>query len=79
MVDVENIDVKRLRKGLFSYLGHVLSVSREKFDKEKASNSDRQSWGRLIVSAVQVYGKLLEGAALEELEERVDALEGKQP
>ena len=75
MEDVENLDVKTLRKGLFNNLDHVLEVSTKKFNREKASNADRQKWGRLIVSAVQVYGKLLEGAVLEELDLRVKALE----
>jgi hypothetical protein len=52
-----------------------LDVSREKFDKEKASNADRQAWGRLILGVVQAYGKLVETAELEALAERLDRIE----
>lgn len=72
---MENSDLKTARTGLFTHLDHVLSVSREKFDKEKASNGERRAWGRLIVNCVQAYGRLLETSQLEDLAERLDALE----
>jgi hypothetical protein len=46
---------------------------------EKAANGDRLKWGRLIVSGVEAYGRLLEGVQLEALEERIRALEEKKP
>jgi len=75
MEQAGNSDLKEARTGLFNHLDHVLSVSRIKFDKEKASNGERRAWGRLIVNAVQAYGKLLETSALEELTERLERLE----
>lgn len=70
-----NSNLKERKTSLYGCLGHVLAVSLKKFDKETASNSDRQSWGRLVVNAVQAYGKLLESAELEELAERLERLE----
>jgi len=74
---MENSNLKQRQQRLFNHLSHVLDVSREKFDKEKAANAERLKWGRLIVSAVEAYGKLLSSTKLEELEDRVVNLEVK--
>ena len=73
--DAEIFDASGHRKALFSQLAHVLIVSREKFDMEKAANRDRLAWGRLIVSASEAYGRILQTVSLEELEQRVQKLE----
>jgi hypothetical protein len=70
-----NINGKEKRLGLFGLLAHVLNVSKEKFDKEKALNDDRQKWARIIISGVEAYGRLLEAVQIEELERRLEALE----
>jgi hypothetical protein len=72
------LNLEDKRETLFGVLHHVLSVSCRKFDYEKASNADRLAWGRLIVSATQAYGKLLETVEIEELLERVERLEKAQ-
>ena len=76
---MSNLDVKKHRKVLFGCLGEVLKVSREKFNKNKKSDAARRSWGRLICQTVKTYGSLLETVQLEELNERVEALEAKIP
>ena len=75
---MENLELEKKRKTLFSVLNHVLAISVEKFDMQKAANADRLAWGRLIVNATQAYGKLLETCELEELLERIQRLEVKQ-
>jgi hypothetical protein len=50
-----------------------------KFKMQKASNRNRQSWGRLAVSSVEAEAKMLESVQLEALEERLTALEQKKP
>ncbi|MGD0496090.1 MAG: hypothetical protein ABSB28_08615 [Candidatus Bathyarchaeia archaeon] len=74
----ENFDVKGHRTALFSQLAHVLVVSKNKFDKECAANRDRQAWGRLIVTGIEAYAKLLETVQLDVLEKRVSQLEGRE-
>jgi hypothetical protein len=76
--DMENLDVKKQRKPLFNLLWHVLDVSTRKFDREKASNVDRQKWARIIISAIQGYGELMKDSELEDIEERLTKLESKQ-
>ena len=75
----EILDLKSQRKRLFELLNHVIEVCQRKFDMEKARNSDRQKWARIIISAVDSYGKLLETACLEDLDCRVKQLEEMTP
>ena len=65
---------KGLRKKLFEHLDAVLSVSQKKFESESKSDKERRAWARLLVQAINSYGKLLE---YEELETRIDDLEMK--
>jgi hypothetical protein len=74
---MENLEPNKRRSVLFSVLGHVLATAKTKFDMEKALNGDRLKWGRLIVSGVEAYGRLLEGVQLEQIEQRLTALETK--
>ena len=60
---------------LFDNLQRVIEVSRDKFDREKASNGDRQKWARILVVAISAYGDLLRDRTLEDLVVRVEALE----
>ena len=60
------------RKKLFSKLDTVLKVSEEKFILKTKKDEQRLKWGRLMVQAIQVYGRLLE---TEELEKRIEKLE----
>ena len=73
--DVEIFKVAEQRRGLFSLLSHVLVTSRDKFDKEKASNADRQKWARIIVSGCQAYAEILKTVELEQIEKRLEKLE----
>jgi hypothetical protein len=70
-----NFNVKERRQSLFCTLEHVLAVAKTKFDKEKASNSERRAWGRLIVQAIESYGRLLLSEKLETMEKRIAVLE----
>jgi hypothetical protein len=62
------------RKGLFTKLDSVLGVSEKKFKSEKKGDGLRLKWGRLMVNAIGVYGRLLD---TEELELRVEKLESQ--
>ncbi len=66
-------------EGLFENLRHVIAVSRQKFDLERASNSDKQKWARLLIQGCEAYGKLMETAKIEEIEARVSELEAAKP
>lgn len=75
--DMDNSSGKNRRTGLYNLLDHVLGTAKEKFDKEKASNADRQRWARLIVTAIEAYGHLIQASQGDDLEERVTKLETK--
>jgi len=62
---------------LKSCLDQVLSVSLKKFKYDHASNSDRQSWGRLIVQAVKTYGDLIDSETVEKLEADIEMIKEK--
>jgi hypothetical protein len=65
---------KKLRTKLFSYLDDVLSVSQKKFTTENKLDKERRAWARILIQAINSYGKLLES---EELEIRIENLEEK--
>lgn len=65
-----------VKNRLFQYLDLVLDVSQKKFVKKRAKNLHRLKWGRLIVQTVSSYGKLLELTELENLQKRIEVLEG---
>ena len=69
------MDEKKARAKLFSVLDDVLSVSHEKFSVKNKTEKDRRAWARILMQAIQTYGKLLDGAKLEELERRLDRIE----
>jgi hypothetical protein len=74
---MENFNLTDERKGLFRLLSHVLTVSDEKFSKEKAANGDRLSWGRLIVQCVAEYGRILATAQIDDLAQDVKLIKEK--
>ncbi len=73
--DTCNLEPKKQRDKLFRCLSGVIDVSKTKFDMEKASNSDRQKWAKVIVAAVQAYGKILNDADIEQVKQRHEVLE----
>lgn len=72
------LNVKEQQQQLFGYLEQILEVSQKKFDRTTVTEVKRLKWGRLMVSAIQAYGKILETAALADFEERIKALEAQQ-
>jgi hypothetical protein len=74
-----SLNLKEHRESLFADLKLIRSISMGKFKMQKASNRNRQSWGRLAVSSVEAEAKMLESVQLEALEERLTALEQKKP
>ena len=65
---------KRLRKNLFQHLEEILSVSQKKFGIENKPDKERRAWARILIQAINSYGKLLE---YETLEIRIEELEEK--
>jgi hypothetical protein len=65
---------KGLRNKLFQYLEDVLSISLKKFKTENKTDKERRAWARILIQAINSYGKLLES---ETLEMRVEDLEEK--
>jgi hypothetical protein len=65
---------KGLRTKLFEYLDGVLSVSQKKFTVENKPDKERRAWARILIQAINSYGKLLES---ETLEMRIEDLEEK--
>jgi len=74
---MENFNTDKLRASLFGHLDNVLKVADEKFHKNKKKDEQRLKWGRLIVQAVNAYGKVLETVELDSLNERVGSI-GKE-
>jgi hypothetical protein len=65
-------------ESLFDNLSHIIDVSRKKFDYERASNSDKQKWGRLMIQGIEALAKIRETAKIEAVEQRIAALESNQ-
>ena len=63
------------RNSLFAYLGHAIRLSHEKMSFKGNSDSAKQAWGRLMVSAIATYGSIIKDAELEDVEERLTLLE----
>lgn len=68
-------DKNRQRAVLFGHLEAVLSLARKKMDMVTTSESNKQKWTRILVSAVDSWGNLLRGV---EIEARVLDLEKEQ-
>jgi len=82
IIDVEtmaqqtgNFNATEKRQSLFGQLDYAVGLAREKAEKEKASNDTRQRWLRILISAVETYGRLLETSQLDDLAERITKLE----
>ena len=69
----QNLAERRLT--LYAYLGHCIRVSHEKMSSKGNSDGAKQSWGRLMVSAITAYGGLIKDAQLEDIESRLTKLE----
>ena len=62
---------------LFENLSHVIEVSRQKFDLQRASNNDKMRWGRLLIEGAKAYASLWESRKIEALEQRLENLEAR--
>jgi len=69
----EKLSVEDRRESLFRYLDLVLKRAEKKIKlKRNKAEATNQAWARIIIQAVNAYGRLLE---TEELEARVEKLE----
>ena len=62
------------RGDLLQDLADIVEVVIIKYTKIRASNKDRQAWGRLVVSAVSEMGKILKDGDLDDLKREVEEL-----
>ena len=63
---------EKARTKLFKHLDGILTRSEKKFNRVKKRDEHTLKWGRLMVTAIACYGKLLES---HELDLRITALE----
>ena len=70
-----NPDPAERRNRLFAYLGHAIRLSHEKMGSRGNSDTAKQSWGRLTVTAIATYSSVIKDAELEDIEERLVLLE----
>ena len=68
------MEAKELRTKLFQHLNGVLGRAEKKVKNKNTKNVDALSWNRIIIQAVNAYGRLIES---EDLEQRLEALEEK--
>lgn len=62
-----NPPIAERRNSLFAYLGHAIRLSHEKMGSKENSDSAKQAWRRLMVSAIGTYGSLIKDAELEDI------------
>jgi len=71
------LNEKKTREALFSCLNSVLIVSQRKFKMEQKTDVSRLSWGRLMIQAISVYGKLLDNVELSNIQKDIDLIKEK--
>lgn len=63
------------RAKLFCYLGDVIVLSHKKITAERGnSDNAKQSWSRVLISAVATYGTLLKDVELEQLKVEIEEI-----
>lgn len=74
---MESLDATNRRKRLFHYLDDVLRLSQRKFNYERTDSAARLSYGRLLVSTVDSYRKLLDSVQIEDFAKEVQLIKEK--
>ena len=69
--------IKKSRSSLFRHLNGVLTRAEKKALNKKTKNGDKLSWNRLIIQAINAYGKLLETEDLESMRRDIDKIKEK--
>lgn len=62
------------REALFKRLKGVLDIAEEKFSINNKKDHTRMKWGRLMIQAINSYGKLLEATQLDELAKEIQGI-----
>ena len=73
--EVSVVNIPRKRRELLSHLDAVLEIAFSKYGNPRTKNSERVTWGRLIVNGVTAASIILKDADLDDLLARVTALE----
>lgn len=70
----ELVPIQTERKPLqkcYDNLEHIIDESRRKFDMQTTSNSDKQKWGRLLITAIEAWAHLSEASDVNEILDRL--------
>ncbi len=70
-----SVNIPKERRDLLNDIAKVLKVAFDKYENERTKNSERQSWGRLIINGVTAAGDVMKDADLDELKARIEKLE----
>jgi hypothetical protein len=65
------------RERLFRHLETVLERSEKMFLYTRGKHKTRLAYGRLLVSAIDTYGRLLKLAEIDDLTKRIERIEEK--
>lgn len=72
------VSAKDKRRSLCDVLNDIISFSEEKRKLKNNSDKNKQSWSRIAISAISVFGDLLKSSELDDLESRLQKLEENQ-
>jgi len=70
-----NLKMPRKREELQELLNRIIEHAYSKFTNKFTKNQERLQWGRLIISACNIQHEILAGSEIEDLTERLEALE----
>jgi hypothetical protein len=69
------VNIPRERRELLNDIAKVLKVAFDKYENDRTKNSERQSWGRLIIGGVAAAGDVMKDVDLDDLKTRIEKLE----
>jgi hypothetical protein len=72
---MEKFSVDKPRENLFGKLSDVIELSHKKTMAERGnSDSQKQAWSRVLISAIATYGNLLKDVELDMLKREIDEI-----
>jgi hypothetical protein len=69
------VNQKSRRDKLFATLEAILVFAEEKRKTVNLADKTKQAWSRIAISAISTYGSILRDVELDDILERLDALE----
>lgn len=72
---MEKCSTDNRREGLFSKLDDVISLSHKKVMLERGnSDSQKQAWSRVLISAISAFGDILKDSELDALKADIELI-----